>query len=171
MSNLDKMSNNPRKCLRPSQIIKSNKIVVSIIECMETQFTQPFDEDFEENKLYNLVSGTAVTDDISDSILQIEETGKKLAMDFEGRMYSDHAKAFFYSIKKNQYKTFASAEKKVKLKNSANEEIKIQKDVLGTLLAESSEAGTPVDVEKVLAFPLIVLRCVLLLVRKEKQKK
>ena len=68
MSNLDKMSNNPRKCLRPSQIIKSNKIVVSIIECMETQFTQPFDEDFEENKLYNLVSGTAVTDDISDSI-------------------------------------------------------------------------------------------------------
>ena len=78
MTNLDKTSVNVRKCLRPSEILKSNKIVVSIIDCMKTQFTGPFHEEFEENKLYNLVSGQSVKDTIAESVLKIDEAGKKM---------------------------------------------------------------------------------------------
>lgn len=63
------------ECLRPSKILKSNKIVVSIIDCMKTQFAGPFDEEFEENKLYNLVSGI---DKIADSVLKMDEVGKNV---------------------------------------------------------------------------------------------
>ena len=56
MVDLDKTSGNVRKCLRPSKMLKSYKIVLSIIDCMETQFAGLFDDAFDKKKLYNLVS-------------------------------------------------------------------------------------------------------------------
>ena len=44
MPDLDKISDNFRKCLRPSEILKSNKIDLNITGSMETEFTGPFDE-------------------------------------------------------------------------------------------------------------------------------
>ena len=94
-----------------------------------------------------MVSGAAVTDDISDNILKIEETGKQLAEELEGRMMAGHDKAFYSKFSQDKYQTFTSAEKKGTLKNSAKEEIRIQKNVLGKLLAEALKGGTPVDFE------------------------
>ena len=58
MANIDRTADNQKKCLRPSEIIKSNEIVNRIIHCMEQQFSSPFDDAFDHDKLYNLVSGT-----------------------------------------------------------------------------------------------------------------
>ena len=38
ISNLEKTSDNHRKCLRPSEILKSNKIVLQIITCLNSVF-------------------------------------------------------------------------------------------------------------------------------------
>ena len=67
-ANLDRSSDNVRKCLRPSQIIKSNKIVCCIMKCLVSQFTSPFCDDFDLRRLYNLVSGEPVSDSIAESM-------------------------------------------------------------------------------------------------------
>ena len=125
MVNIDKTSDNVRKCLRPSQILKSNKVVLSIIFCMKTQFIDPFCEEFDQQKLYNLVSGQLVTDIIADRLLKIHEVGKKCMEEFKTRMVSDKVKAFFNPIAKNKRRTFITSEKKAKLKNAAKEEVRI----------------------------------------------
>ena len=55
MMDLDKTSDNVRKCLRTSEILKPYKIVRSIIGFMETQFIGLSDGVFDKKKLYNLI--------------------------------------------------------------------------------------------------------------------
>ena len=154
ITNLDRTSDNVRKCLRPSQILKSNKIVRGIMNCLKTQFTDPFCSDFDNQRLYNLVSGEPVSDGIAESMSKVEEVGNKAMLEFGQRMVSDKANAFFDPITKIPRQTFTSSEKKATLKNSSNEEVRIQKNVLGTLLAEAAKSGKPIDISKVLAYPL-----------------
>ena len=70
VANIDKTSDNVRRYHRPSQILKSNKIVLSIISSMKTQFTDPFCKEFDQQKLNNLVSGQPIADIIADSLLK-----------------------------------------------------------------------------------------------------
>ena len=100
MANTDKTSDNVRKCLRPSEILKSNKIILSMISCIKTQFTDPFCEEFDQQKFYNLVSGQPVGDTIADSLLKIDEVGQKCLEKFKTKMVSDKAKGFFNPIAK-----------------------------------------------------------------------
>ena len=79
-----------------------------------------------------MVSGQPVADITADS-LKIDEVGQKCLEEFKTRMVSDKSNAFFYPIAKNKRPTFATSEKKAKLKNTAKEEVRIEKDVLGTL--------------------------------------
>ena len=67
---------------------------------------------------------------------------------------SNQTKAFFDPDKRNKRPTFATSEKKVKLKNAANEEVRIEKDVLSTLLAEATKTGNVIDIDKVLTFSM-----------------
>ena len=48
---------NPRKYLRPSEILKSNKMVENIIHALKTQFIHSFHAEMKHDKLYNLDSG------------------------------------------------------------------------------------------------------------------
>ena len=121
---------------------------------MKTQCTDPFCEDFDQQKLYNLVSGQPVADIIADSLLKIDEVGQICLEEFNTRMVSDKAKAFFDPIAKNKRSTFATSEKKAKLKNVAKEEVRNEKDVLGSLLAEGNKTGTVIDIDKALKYPL-----------------
>ena len=45
MTGIDKSSDTLRKCLRPSQILKSDEIAIGINSCLKTPFTDPFCED------------------------------------------------------------------------------------------------------------------------------
>ena len=60
MAGIEKTTQNLRKCLRPTEIVKSNKIVESLMTTMRDQFTQPFDASFDKDKLYNIVSGKPI---------------------------------------------------------------------------------------------------------------
>ena len=48
---IQKTTYNPKKNLRPSEIIKSDGIVEKIIEAMEQQFMELFDEVLDKKKL------------------------------------------------------------------------------------------------------------------------
>ena len=67
---LIKTTSTSLKCLRPSKILKSNKMVENIKNCLNTQFLNPFDDEIEKEKLYNIVSGCPVHEDIAGSLLQ-----------------------------------------------------------------------------------------------------
>jgi hypothetical protein len=56
ISGLSKTSSHSRKCLRPSEISKSEKMVENIVNALKTQFLNPFQEDIDKSKLFNLVS-------------------------------------------------------------------------------------------------------------------
>ena len=120
---------------------------------MKTQFTNPFCEEFNQQKFYNLVSGQPVADIIADSLSKIDEVRQKCLEEFKTRMVSDKARVFFNPIAKNRRLTFATSEKKAKLKNAAKEEFRIQKDVLGRLLAEGNKTGTVINIDKALKYP------------------
>ena len=96
MTGMSKTTSNPRTCRRPSEVLKSNKIVENIMEALTTQFVNPFDEDLDQSELYNLVSGCPV-DDVSESLLNWEETGKERYRIFEVK--SDSAEDLFDPIK------------------------------------------------------------------------
>ena len=73
IAGLEKTTQNLRKCLRPSEIIKSNNIVENIVKTMREQFTHPFERSFDKDKLYNNVSGKPVSDDICQSLSAVQE--------------------------------------------------------------------------------------------------
>ena len=79
-------SSNSRKCLRPSEILKSNRMVESILKALKTQFINPFNPDLDKEKLYNLVSGYPVPDNVSESLLNVEKTGMECLQNFEDRI-------------------------------------------------------------------------------------
>ena len=154
MANMTRTSDNQKKCLRPSEILKSDKIVCNISSCIKNQFVSPFDDDYNDDKLYNIVSGSYVSDDIATSLLGIDTIGWKCYDEFNGRLQSSQEKAFFDSIKRNKQHTFKSSEKKVTIVNASKEEVRIERDILGTLLAVGAQEGKAVSIDKALEYPL-----------------
>ena len=69
ISGLSKTTSSSRKCLRPSEILKSEKMVKNILDALQIQFLNPFHQDLEKSNLYNLVSGRPMDDAICDSLL------------------------------------------------------------------------------------------------------
>ena len=92
---------NPRKYLRPSEILKSNKMVDDIIPALNTQFIHTFHADLEHDKLYKLDSGYPARENVCESLLQIEATGKAHMESFEAQMTeSAHARKSFLTLLK-----------------------------------------------------------------------
>ena len=156
MTGLSKTTSNPRKCLRPSEVLKSNKIVENIMEALTTQFFNLFDQDLDRSELYNLVSGCPVAADISESLLNLEEKGKEMCEKFDERMTkSDPAENFFDPIPKLKSKTFLDSAKKAKVKKGGKwTEIMAQRDIPGKLVALSNKHKAAVDLNSVLDYPL-----------------
>ena len=50
-------------------------MVDNIINALKTQFLNPFQEDIGKLKLFNLVSGCPVDDEISESLLSLQDNG------------------------------------------------------------------------------------------------
>ena len=157
MSDLDKVSSNPRKCLRPHEIKKSEEKVSKILQVMTEDFLSPFSPDLDKTKLYNLASGKPLPDDVATHLLSVEERGKLLFHDFNNRLCNeeDTNLLLFDPIKRVPWKGFADAEKKVKIKaKSKAKDVEVQRDILGQLVAISTANKAAVDVDKALEYPL-----------------
>ena len=105
--NIFKSSSNT-KSLRPSEILKSNKIVCSIMNTIQQQFLNPFSPDLHKDKLYNIVSGSPVKDFICESLITLESNAENVTKDFQQRLKTDSRKDtnFFLPIKMNKYLSF-----------------------------------------------------------------
>ena len=64
---------NPQKCLRSSEIVKSNKMVEKIMVVMKTQFINPFQADLDKDKLFNLVSRYPAPEDMCECLLAFNQ--------------------------------------------------------------------------------------------------
>ena len=135
ISGLSKTTSSSRKCLHPSEILKSAKMVKNILDVLQIQFLNPFHQDIEKSNLYNLVSGRPVDDAICDSLLGLEKDGIGLMESFEERLTSDPTTATFFSpLKRNKYKSWKDSAKEIVIKKDGKvKELTFQRDILGIL--------------------------------------
>ena len=67
---------NPRKCLRVSEIKRSNAMVQKVKNAISDHFINPFEKDLDQGNLFSLISVVSVNEDIAVSLLSIKEIGK-----------------------------------------------------------------------------------------------
>ena len=152
-ASLNKHENDPRKCLRKSQIKKSEENVLDIVNVMKTDFINPFSTDLDPDKLYNLASGCPLPDDISKGLLSIHEDGKSIQDKFNKCLNAESSEPelFFGPVKRVKWKGFTNAIKKVKVTaGGKSKEITAQRDILG----KSQQYDAAINIDKALSFPL-----------------
>eukprot|EP00112_Aurelia_sp_Birch-Aquarium-sp1_P017476 Seg4056.1 transcript_id=Seg4056.1/GoldUCD/mRNA.D3Y31 product="hypothetical protein" protein_id=Seg4056.1/GoldUCD/D3Y31 len=156
ISGLSNTTTCPRKYLRPSEIIKSHKMVENIMNFLTTQFMNPFQQDSEKSKLYNLISGYPVEDEICESLLSLEEDSIDLMKSFEKRLTADPpTEALFDPMKRKKWKSWKDTAKKVIVKKDGKErELAFRRDILGVLVARSYQYNSGIDIDAVLCYPL-----------------
>ena len=77
---------NPRKCLRVSEIKRSNAMVEKVINVISNHFINLFEKDLEQGNLFSLILGVLVSEDIAVSLLSIKEIGIETMGDFIDRL-------------------------------------------------------------------------------------
>ena len=82
---LDRTMTSPTKCLRPNEIEKSNKAAEKIMLVI-SHFLSPFDDDLNEENLYNLVSGMPVDEAVASCLTSVTKSGKSLMKNFVSRL-------------------------------------------------------------------------------------
>ena len=147
---------NPRKCLRVSEIKRSNAMVEKVINTISDDFINPFEKDLDQGNLFSLISGVSVNEDIAVSLLSIKEIGKEAMGDFINRLIlNEGTKSFSDKIKKSQLKTFQDSFVKAKVsKNGKQQEIQVQTNILAKLVHFSSFTKSAINLEKAMCFPL-----------------
>lgn len=150
-------STNPRKCLRPSQIGKSENAVRGIMETIDQYFVSPFDTSLSPDQLYNLVSGKPLDKSATDSLLSCYDRGIEASDQFRERLAAkEDTLRYFDPISRVPWKSFrdGAAKSKVRSKNGKVKDIALQRDILGILAARSTEVEKPIDFKTALSFPL-----------------
>ena len=91
-ANLNKQENDPGKCLRESQIKKSEENAPDIVNVIKTDFINPvstyLDPDPDPDP-DNLASGCLLPDDMSKGLLSIHEDGKSMQDKFNTRLNAE----------------------------------------------------------------------------------
>jgi hypothetical protein len=118
ISGLSTTSSNSRKCLRPGEILKSEKMVEYIVNALKTQFLNPFQENIDKSKLFNLVSGCPVDDAISESLLSLQDDCIQAMKSFE---------MFFGTLKRNKFKSWKDTSRKVVAKKGGKARVSVPK--------------------------------------------
>ena len=108
------------------------------------------------DKLYSLVSGGAVNESISDSLLSVQKNGQELMKDFINRItVKENKDKFSDTIKRFRLKTFQDSFVKAKVsKNGKEGEVRVQRDILCKLVSLSNSNKAAIDLEATLNFPL-----------------
>ena len=88
--------------LRPSQILKSESSVQSLVRVMETEYVNPFDSSLDKSKLCHLTSGTPIAANIATDILNLFERGTELATKFMNERIKTNEASFQDPIRKNR---------------------------------------------------------------------
>ena len=156
LSGVTTAMSNPRKCLRTSEVIKSNKMVEKVMNILKTHFINPCQPDLDKYELFNFVSGYPAEENVRNCLLALESRGKELMSAFEDRIKMESPETGFFSpIKREPLKTFKNSTVKTKVKSQGKtKELTFQRDILGVLVAYSNKHEAGVDLERALCFPL-----------------
>ncbi len=76
----------PRKCLRPAEIKKSETLVQRVRDVIENTFINPFQQDLLPEKLYNIVSGRPVEEQIKQDLCSISAQKQAQVKEFNNRL-------------------------------------------------------------------------------------
>ncbi|XP_041981090.1 uncharacterized protein LOC121736526 [Aricia agestis] len=137
--------------LKSSRIRKSHQQVEKFTRTLQ-QYMNPFDNSLDADKLYNITTGEAAAQNITDFLLNVESRGETLRNNFITEVEERHAR-FNEPIKKNPVFTFSTVKKKKKVVLGGKvQELRLQRDLFGRLLALSLEKK--ISIEKVLCYPI-----------------
>ena len=149
------LTDNTYKPLRPSQILKSEKLVSSVVRVLKEEYINPFDADLDKDALLNLSSGIPIPDDASNEILRIREIGEEKYDDFVKYRITSKDIGFHEPISRNKVKLFGNFNRKVVVKKSSKEKsIESNRNILGTLLAISARNERAINFKIALCYPL-----------------
>lgn len=145
----------PQKACRPSEIIKSEKRIKRLLAVLTQEFLNPFNDNLDTTKLYNLSSGAPVSTEIEVSLTTLVERGTSLFETFVADRLENDAVNFFAPISRVTLKTFKDSSKKVKVAAKGKlTELTAERDILGRLVALSNKHGAAVDIDLALSFTL-----------------
>lgn len=133
------------------QIEKNSAAVKKFMDTIN-QNINPFRNDLDKDVLYNIATGRAATDEISNFLLNVEESGSHLRENFIAECATANDR-FEKPIKRNAVNNFSasSAKRLVKVGNKV-QEVKMQRDLFGRMLGVSMENN--IDIAKIVSFPL-----------------
>lgn len=136
--------------LKKSVTMKYQKKLDVLLDTINERMN-PFSNELSKDHLYNILSGTSVSDEIYEFLSSVETTGNKQRINFLLETSID-ADRFDKAISKNAIKNFAFKNKKTVKINNKVKEVSIQRDIFGRLLYTAIQNG--INLEKVLSYPL-----------------
>lgn len=137
--------------LKQNQINISCNQIKSFIGIVN-QNLNPFERSLNEDVLYNISTGQSVSENVTDFLINIEESGHTLREQFISERAVDSSR-FESPIKKNKILTFSNMAKKKQVRIMGKvQEVRMQRDLFGRLLGVSMDQK--LDLEKVLTYPL-----------------
>lgn len=138
--------------LKQNRIYKDREALNNILNEIKKNIN-PFDPTIDKDQLFNITTGKATTEQISNFLLNADILGQEQKDEFLEKCGSDPDR-FEQSIKRNKILNFASDCIKRKISKDGSKEvlIKMERDVFGKLLAIALEKK--IDMEECLSYPL-----------------
>ena len=141
--------------LRPSRILRSEKLVTSVVEVLKEDYIHPFSPTLDTQCLYNISSGVPIEDNEVLKSLNMKQVGMKLRDSFIQDCLVSGLTSFHAPIKRNNIKLFASTGRTVKLTIGKETSIlKVNRNIMARLISWSVKSGKAVDFKEALRYPL-----------------
>lgn len=117
------------------------------------QFINPFDVNVPKNRLINIASGKAASEEVEEFLLNIEKKGDTLRKTFIAECEVDISR-FEKSIKRSPLKNFSQdyLKKKPTKIGGKVQEVRLQRDFFGRMLGISIDYK--IDIAKILSYPI-----------------
>ena len=143
------------KSTRPSEFLKSEKYVTSVIRVLTEEYINPFGDDLNKESLFNLSSGLQVDIVLAKRILDNINVGKKCYKDFIDNRLESENENIHNPIKRQNPSLFNVAKKTVTVKGkSKTDTVEVNRNVLNKLLAYSAKTGKTINFKETLSYPL-----------------
>ena len=140
------------KSARPSQVMKSENLVKSVMNALTEDYINPFQVDVDKQRLVYFSSGVPVRDEVAESLLSIEEVGAKQHKEILEKQIQSYT-SFHQLIKRNKVLGFKSMAKKTSLKNG-RKSVEVNRDILAKLFIISLKEDKQIDFEKASKYPV-----------------
>ena len=123
---------------------------------MSDNFFDPFCPTLDKEHLYNIAPGQPLSEEATECLLSAEKSGEVRMMEFDQRYEKDGSKEnLFDLLKRVPWNGFANSRKKTEVKVGVKcKDKNVQRNILGLLLAKSSQENPIINIDRALSYPL-----------------